>query len=86
MCGRTGTLLTFVGPGQFQLEQGADALTDYRFNKHNVHHLFCKTCGIKSFARGTGPDGSEMVAINARCLEGLDLTKLEVQHVQGSKF
>src|SRR5205807_7317140 len=35
--------------------------------------LFCKTCGVKSFARGTGPKGEEMVAINLRCLDGVDV-------------
>ena len=72
MCGRTGTLLTFVPASQFKLLSGEDALTDYQFNKHAIHHLFCGTCGVKSFARGTGRDGVATVAINARCLEACD--------------
>src|ERR1700754_526585 len=63
ICGRTGTLLTFVPQGQFKLERGEESLTDYQFNKKVIHHLFCKTCRVRSFARGTGPDGKEMVAI-----------------------
>src|SRR3954453_3363840 len=42
MCGRSGTLLAFVPTAKFKLEQGSDALTDYLFNKENIHHLFCK--------------------------------------------
>src|SRR4029078_105870 len=76
MCGRTGTLLTFVPAKQFTLLSGEDALTDYQFNKHVIHHLFCKTCGIKSFARGTGRDGQPTVAINVRCLARFDPTAL----------
>jgi hypothetical protein len=83
ICGRSGSYLSFVPASEFHLDSGEDSLSDYLFNKHVIHHLFCKTCGIKSFARGRRPDGSEMVAINVRCLEGVDLTKLEVKQVDG---
>jgi hypothetical protein len=85
MCGRTGTLLTFVDAGQFTLLSGENELTDYVFNQHNIHHLFCKTCGIKSFARGTGPKGP-MVAINTRCLEGVDPAQLKLTHFDGKSI
>ena len=83
ICGRTGTLLTFVPATQFKLESGADALTDYQFNKKVIHHLFCSSCGVRSFARGKGPDGSEMVAINARCLEGVEPSQLNIRQFDG---
>jgi hypothetical protein len=72
MCGRAGTLLQFVPDAAFKLEQGESNLTDYQFNKHYIHHVFCKTCGIKPFARGTGPKGP-MVAINIRTLDDIDV-------------
>ena len=84
ICGRTGTVLTFVPASQFKLEQGEGALTDYQFNKKTIHHLFCSTCGVRSFARGKGPDGSEMAAINARCLEGVDVATLKIVHFDGA--
>ena len=83
MCGRSGTLLTFAPAEKFHLETGSDSLTDYQFNKHVIHHMFCKVCGIKSFARGVGPGGKEMAAINARCLEGVDPGKLEIRQFDG---
>jgi hypothetical protein len=83
MCGRSGSMLSFVPEAQFKLLSGEDALSDYQFNKHVIHHLFCKTCGIKSFARGTGKDGSAMVAINVRCLPDVDLSTLKVMQVDG---
>ena len=61
MCSRTGALLAFVKADQFKLVSG-DNLPDYQFNKRNVHYVFCPTCGIRSFARGTGPHGSAKVA------------------------
>jgi hypothetical protein len=83
ICGRTGTLLAFVPSGQFELLSGEDVLTDYQFNKHVIHHLFCRVCGIKSFARGTSRDGSDTVAINTRCLEGVELATLNLMQYDG---
>jgi hypothetical protein len=31
----------------------------YKFNKHNIDHVFCKSCGINSFAHGKGRDGRD---------------------------
>jgi hypothetical protein len=83
MCGRVGSLLSFVPATQFTLLSGEDGLTDYLFNKHVIHHLFCKVCGIKSFARGTGPGGTPTVAINTRCLDDVDLASLTVKQFDG---
>lgn len=83
MCGRSGTLLAFVPVDKFELLAGDDALTPYTFNKHVIIHNFCKTCGIKSFARGQKPDGTPMVAINARCLDGIDVFALDVTQFDG---
>lgn len=82
ICFRTGTLLTFVQPESFKLEKGEESLTDYQFSKKVIHHLFCKVCGVRSFARGTGPQGP-MVAINTRCLDGLSLEELKVMNYDG---
>jgi hypothetical protein len=86
MCGRSGTLLAFVPPEQFTLRSSEDQLGTYTFNRHNISHMFCKTCGIKPFARGKKRDGSPMVAINARCLDGVDVSTLEIQHVDGKSL
>jgi hypothetical protein len=77
------TPLTFVDPAQFKLTSGESALRDYQFNKNVIHHLFCGTCGVESFARGRKPDGSEAVAINVRCLDGIDFGALEPTPVDG---
>lgn len=83
MCGRSGTLLAFIPASRFRLLSGEETLTDYQFNKHVIHHLFCRVCGIKSFARGTAPDGSPTVAINTRCLDGVEVDQLKVQTFDG---
>lgn len=86
ICGRSGTVLGFVPAGQFKQLAGEDALTDYTFKSGTIHHLFCKKCGVRSFARGTMPDGTPMVAINARCLEGVDVATLDIKAVDGKSF
>jgi len=85
-CGRLGSLLAFAPAGSFKLLKGENAQTDYTFNKHIIHHLFCNTCGIESFARGKSPDGQEMVAINVRCLDGVDPDALSVKKVNGKSY
>jgi hypothetical protein len=84
-CGRLGSLLAFTPAENFKLISGEGVLTEYQFNKHVIHHLFCSTCGIQSFARGT-QKGVEMVAVNARCLDGVEPEKLKVKHVNGRAF
>jgi hypothetical protein len=85
-CGRLGSLLTFVPASSFKLLKGDGATTEYQFNRHNIHHLFCSTCGIQSFARGKRPDGAEMVAVNVRCVDDIDLDKLTVKKIDGRSF
>ncbi|MFZ5896592.1 MAG: GFA family protein [Myxococcota bacterium] len=84
ICRRTGALLAFVPPEQFNLHSGADKVSDYQFNKKIIHHLFCSNCGIRAFCRGTGPDGKKMVSVNVRCLDGVDLDKLKINHYDGA--
>ena len=83
ICSKGGWLLAFVPASQFTLESGQDALTDYQFGKKQLHHLFCKHCGVRSFSRGAGPDGQEMIAVNARCLDNTDLSGLSVTEFNG---
>jgi hypothetical protein len=83
ICSKRGFLWTFVAPGQFALKCEADDLPDYQFNKHVIHHLFCPTCGVESFARGKAPDGKDMVAINVRCLDDVDVAALAPKPFDG---
>ena len=71
-CYRKGFQLVFVAPDKFTLKQGEDAVGQYLFNRHNIRHSFCATCGVEPYARGKGPDGSQMVAVNVRTLEDVE--------------
>ena len=83
ICTKRGLLPTFVKPEQFNLLSGQDDLIDYQFGRKNIHHLFCRGCGVESFARGTAPDGSEMVALNVRCLDDADIAALALTPFDG---
>ena len=78
ICARMGWLLAFVPAESFRLVSGEGSLRDYQFGKMNVHHLFCTTCGIRSFTRGKNKTGEPVVVVNLRCVAGLDATKLPV--------
>ena len=86
MCAKKGTLLAFTPADQFSLLSGKENLTDYQFNQKVIHHYFCNTCGVTSFAMGAMPDGTKMAAINARCLDNVELKNLSIQEVEGKNF
>jgi hypothetical protein len=80
-CQRLGSVLSFTSRDKFKLLSGEENLTEYLFNKHKIHHRFCKTCGIQSFAYSAMPDGTP--AINANCLDGVEPRQLSSHHFNG---
>jgi hypothetical protein len=84
ICRRKGSLLAFFPAAKFKLYEGEAALDAYKFNKHKLAHKFCRTCGIHPFAEGVGPDGTEMRAVNMRCVPEANLDSLTIQHFDGA--
>ena len=83
---KRGSLLDFVPEANFTLLSGSADLQDYQFHKRVIHHLFCKSCGILAFGKGAAPDGTKMVAINLRTIDGIDLNKIKVQEYDGKSI
>jgi hypothetical protein len=84
MCRRFGYLHLIVPRSRFHLLCGADALTTYTFNTGTAKHLFCETCGVKSFyVPRSHPDG---YSINARCLEPGTVAALHVRPFDGQHW
>ena len=83
ICSRKGSLLWFVPLAKLHLKTPEDAAATYVFNKHVIRHRFCPECGIHPYGEGKAPDGSEVAAINIRCLETLDIDKVPVTHFDG---
>jgi hypothetical protein len=86
ICSKSRAWLVAVDGGDFRLQRGADALSEYQFGAHRIHHLFCSHCGVKSFARGNGPEGKQFVAIVVSCLDDVpdaQLATLPIMYVDG---
>src|SRR5687767_8671039 len=86
ICKKRGSILSFTTADQFRLLKGESETTEYVFNKKVIRHLFCKTCGILSYAKGSMPDGTQMIAINVRCLDNVDADSLQTVAVNGADF
>lgn len=67
ICTKSGFLHLIVPQSKFELLQGQDALTTYRFNTGVAQHTFCRICGVKPFyIPRSNPDGYD---VNVRCLD-----------------
>jgi len=87
ICRLTGYWHLIVPASRFRLLQGADALQTYTFHTGAARHLFCRTCGIKSFyVPRSNPDG---FSVNGRCLDtgtiaGIDIEPFDGRHWEQS--
>lgn len=82
-CAKRGALLQFVPQGAFRLKTPRDGMSTYKFNKHHIAHHFCPACGISPFSEAENPAGELMMAVNMRCVEGVDPRVLDVNFHNG---
>jgi hypothetical protein len=75
-CSRKGYLLWFVPRDNFRLITPESHLGTYTFNKHVIEHMFCLHCGCAPFGFGVDEKGVPTVAVNVRCVDGVDLANL----------
>ena len=84
ICMKKGFLHLIVPLGSFELLNGRDALTTYRFNTGTAKHTFCATCGIHPFyVPRSDPD---KIDVNVRCLDGVDPSTLKLHHFDGRNW
>jgi hypothetical protein len=83
ICGRKGAIMHFIPQSSFTLKTPRDDMKSYRFNKHVIDHHFCPECGIAPFSEGNDPKGNKMVAVNLRCVEGIDPRALNIHFHNG---
>ena len=84
ICKASGLVQRIVAAADFKLLRGEDALTDYRFHTGTAHHLFCKTCGVKSFyIPRSHPDG---VSVNVNCLDPATIKGVTVTPFDGQNW
>lgn len=81
ICNKSGFLHLIVPAERFKLLSGGAALTTYTFNTGVAKHLFCATCGVKSFyVPRSHPDG---ISVNARCIDEGSVESMSVRPFDG---
>ena len=84
ICRLSGFLHLIVSSAEFRLMQGSERLATYRFHTQTARHLFCSTCGVKSFyVPRSHPDG---FSVNARCLDDREVRDMKVHPVDGANW
>lgn len=84
LCGMTAYLHLIVPRSRFRLLSAWDELSTYTFNTGTAKHLFCRTCGIKSFyVPRSNPDG---YSVNVRCLESGTLGEVRITPFDGRNW
>ena len=67
ICSCSGYLHLIVAHQDFSLFTPVSAMTAYRFGSGAAEHLFCATCGVKSFYQPRSHPGAW--SINWRCVD-----------------
>ena len=84
ICTMTGFLHLIVPQAQFSLLVGEDNLSEYKFNTGIAKHLFCKTCGVKSYyIPRSNPKG---VSINMNCVDQSTFDQITVEDFDGQNW
>lgn len=68
-CRMKGAVAVTLADDGFQLQSGADVLSEYRFNSGVAAHYFCSICGIGTHHSRRSTPGQ--LAVNAACLDGV---------------
>ena len=77
ICTKTRNWNVIIKPSAFKLLSSESDLSDYQFGTKSGHHLFCRHCGVRSFARGHVKEiGGDYVAVQLASLDGVDLDEL----------
>lgn len=83
LCRRRGAIMVRCDQNDLHIHTGAELLTEYRFNTNVAIHYFCERCGVYTFHKMRKlPD---KYAINAGCIEDIDLSDLRPIDIDGYK-
>ncbi len=84
ICSKSGYLGLIVSSDRFTLLQGEDSLGTYTFNTGTAKHLFCRSCGIKSFyVPRSHPEGFN---VNARCIDSDTVREMTIEPADGQNW
>jgi hypothetical protein len=87
ICAKTRSWAILAKPADIKVLAGEQELSDYQFGSKSMHHLFCRTCGVRTFGRGhLDVLGGDFYAVSIASLDGLEpteLASLPVQYADG---
>jgi hypothetical protein len=84
ICSKSGYIHLIVPASKFKLLSGKNNLETYTFDTHEAKHMFCKTCGVKSFyIPRSHPNG---VSVNMRCLDQSLIKSFSVELFDGKNW
>lgn len=66
-CTRKAALHHRIESSQFELLQGAEMLSQYRFGTHRATHFFCRVCGCHTHCLPRSHPAQ--INVNVRCVE-----------------
>jgi hypothetical protein len=85
ICVKTRSWSMMIQPKAFRMVSGEAELSDYQFGTNSIHHLFCKTCGVRPFGKGYLEQiGGEFYTVNVACLDDLEPGRLAELNVRFS--
>ena len=84
ICSKTAYLHILIPRTNLRRLVGASHLESYAFGTNTATHLFCKTCGVKTFyvPRSHPRDYS----VNARCLKDFEITTHKIEQFDGQNY
>nr|AMP55786.1 glutathione-dependent formaldehyde-activating enzyme [uncultured bacterium] len=87
ICTKTRNWNAIIKPDAFRLLTSENALNDYQFGRKSMHHLFCRHCGVHSFAHGYVEEiGGAYVAVQLAALDNItpqELIDAPVRYADG---
>lgn len=95
ICRRRGALNVRVPKEKLRLLTPWEELSLYQWGSRTAKDYFCPVCGILPFRRPSDPTQQELRegvvpfdgwAVNARCLEGIDVDSIPVRRIFGSRI
>jgi len=85
ICTKTRNWNVILKPADFRLLAGENELGDYQFGNKMGHHVFCRSCGVRSFGRGYVEQiGGDYVAVQLASLDDVDPAELVAAPVRHS--
>ena len=84
ICQKSGYLHLIVTADRFNLLCGEENLTDYRFHTGVARHLFCGSCGIKSFY--VPRSHPESFSVNLNCIDLPDEVDVTIEDFDGRNW